>query len=72
MANLNDVIDAWDQGGDGLDANRVMHHAFAASKMSVMKAITAARKARSSKSFNPKSSYNCLEKAVEVMLDYGG
>ena len=72
VANLNDVFNNWDQGGDGQDANKVIHHAYAASKTSITKAIMAARKARSTKTFNPKASYDRLEKAVEVMLDYGG
>ena len=72
VANLNDVSEDWVQGGEGLDANKVMHHAFIIIKASVTKAITAARKARNNKSFNPKHNYERLEKAIKVMLDYGG
>ena len=72
VANLHDVINDWDQPGDNPDANKVMHHAFTAAKTAVMKAITAAKKARNTKKYNPKYSFDRLEKAVEVMLEYGG
>ena len=72
VANLHDVINDWDQQGDNPDANKVMHHAFTAAKTAVTKAITAAKKARNSKKYNPKYNFDCLEKAVEVMLEYGG
>ena len=72
MANLNDVVNKWDKLGDRTDPNKAMHHAFIAAKSKVTKAIMAARKARNTKTYNPKASYNRLEKSVETMLEFGG
>ena len=58
VANLKDVVDEWDQLGDTTDAKKVMQHTFVADKTRVIKAITAARKARNTKTYNPKANYD--------------